>query len=492
MLGLLLGPSPLRAAGPVHPVAAVLHVHSTWSSGDLTLDGLIARARALGVEALFLTENHLHRFEYGVPPFRNLLRYRVEHPSLLLKGPEAFLRAVQAANARQKEVLLIPGAEVIPHYYWTGDIFRGTLTMQNAQKNLLAFGLNRAEDYRELPAVGNPGAARWGPGSLWLLSPAALALPGIWLLRVRRPRPVRLQHFQLVVERRFTGYGILCLGSGAVWLANNFPFHTSPVSPYDADAGLRPHQAVIDFVTSRGGLVAWSLPEARDHHVVAVAGMRATIHTDPYPSDLLHTDRFTAFGGIYEDTTTFTQPGGGWDRLLADYLAGRRATPAWAIGEAAYHGEGQADKRLGEIQTVFLVDRKDPAALLEALRAGRFYARRRTSEVGLVLDQFQLVPPDRPPAEAGDRLTLRAGDRPVLQALLRATDGRRIGIQALLVRGGTVVHSLRGETPVTLRWSESPLPAGTSLAYRLEVSGPAGHQILSNPIFVQTTREGGR
>jgi len=464
----------------------VVHVHSTWSSGDQTLDELVARARATGVEAIFLAEDYMGRFEYGLPPLRNILRYRVEFPSLLSRGPEAFLQAVQAANARQKDVLLIPGAQVIPQYYWTGSLLRGTLTMHDTQRDFLALGLYGAGDYHELPAVGSPGAARWGPASLWLFWPVALVVPGIWLLRARRRSPVRLQYFQIAVERRYTGYGILCLAIAALFLANNFPFRTPFVSPYDPNAGLRPHQAVIDFVNSRGGASIWSLPEARYHQVFTVAGMQATINTDPHPSDLLYTDRFTAFAGVYEDTTTFTQPGGGWDHLLADYLGGRRATPAWAIGEAAYHEEGQAGKRFGTVLTVFLVDRKDPPALTEALRAGRFYALQRSPEAGLVLDQFQVLLPGRPPAEAGDRIMLRADERLEVHAAIHATDDRRIAIQALLVRNGLVVHSLRGETPSTLRWSESAIPAGARVFYRLEVRGPAGHQILSNPIFVQS------
>jgi hypothetical protein len=275
----------------------------------------------------------------------------------------------------------------------------------------------------------------------------------------------------------------------ALLLANNFPFRFPPVSPYDPNAGLRPHQAVIDFVNSRGGASVWSLPEARDHQVVTVAGMQATISTDPYPSDLLHTDRFTAFGGLYEDTTTFTDPGGGWDQLLADYLGGRRTVPAWAIGEAAYHSEGQAGKRFGTVQTVFLVDRMTPATLIETLRAGRFYALQRSPEVGLVLDQFQVLRPGYPPAEAGNRIMLRRGDRPEVRTAIHATGGQPLAVQALLVRNGIVVDSIRGETPVALNWSEPVLPAGSSLFYRIEVRGPSGHRILSNPIFLQSTRE---
>jgi hypothetical protein len=471
-------------------VPAVVHVHSTWSSGELTLDELIARARAVGVEAIFLTENHLLRYEYGLPPLRNILRHRVEYPSLLSRGPEPFLRAVQAANARQKDVLLIPGAQVIPQYYWTGNLLRGTLTMHDTQKDLLALGFYDARDYHDLPAVGNPGAASWGPASLWLLSPALLAVPGVWLLRRRRRLVVQLHYVRMTVERRYTGYGLLCLAIAALFLANNFPFRTPPVSAYDPGAGLRPHQAVIDYVNSHGGVSVWSLPEARDHQVVTVAGMRATINTDPYPSDLLNTDRFTAFGGIYEDTTTFTQPGGGWDHLLADYLSGLRAAPAWAIGEAAYHEEGHAGKYFGNIQTVFLVDRRDREALMEALRAGRFYALERRREAGLILEQFQVLLPERPPAEAGDRLSLLPGDEPELRVDIRAMGGQRLGVQVLLVREGAVVHSVRGDTPIAFRWRDSSLPGGANSYYRLEVRGPSGHQILSNPIFVRRREEG--
>ncbi len=479
---------PLSAVEPLRQVPAVVHAHSTWSSGDLTLEELIDRARAVDVEAIFLTENHLLRYEYGLPPLRNILRYHVDYPSLLSRGPEAFLQAVREANAHQQDVLLIPGAQLSPHYYWTGSLLRRTLTMHNTQKDILALGLYRAGDYQDLPAVGNPGAERWGVASLWLLSPAVLTVPGVWLLRTRRRRVVRFQYFQVAADRRFTGYGILCLVIAALLLANNFPFRIPPASRYDPNAGLRPHQAVIDFVNSRGGVSVWSLPEARDHQVVTVAGMQATINTDPYPSDLLATDRFTAFGGIYEDTTTFTDPGRGWDQLLAEYLAGRRGTPAWAIGEAAYHYEGQAGKRFGTVQTVFLVDRKTPSTLLEALRAGRFYALQRSPEAGLVLDQFQVLLPEHPPAEAGGRIVLRGGERPEVRAAIHATGGRQIVIQALLVRNGIVVHSIRGETPATLRWIEPALPAGASLFYRVEVHGPAGHQILSNPIFLLSPR----
>jgi hypothetical protein len=477
------------AAPAYRPIPAALHVHSTWSTGAMSLDDLASLARARGIEVIFLADNHLQRYEYGLPPLRGLLRYRVDLPSVLSNGPEAFLRDVEAANARHQDVLIVPGAEVVPHYYWTGSLLDGTLTMHNAQKNLLALGLYRPEDYRALPAAGNVGAAAWSLWSLWLLSPALLAIAGIWLLRTTRRRVVHLRYVRVTEEHRRTVPGALCLLAAVLLLANNYPFREAPVAAYDANAGLRPYQDVIDFVGERHGLALWSLPEARDHQVVTVMGLQATIRTEPYPEDLLRTDRFAAFGGVYEDTTRFTEPGESWDRLLLAYLQGRRTAPAWAVGEAALHDEGQAGKRLGDVQTVVLADRRNPASVLQALRAGRAYCRLRTDDENLVLDRFQALSPFAEPVEAGGRLALRPGDQPEVHAVIQSATGRRLAIQVRLIRSGAVVQTLRTETPAAVRWTEPPLAPDARFYFRLDASGPEGLRLLSNPIFVQASRE---
>ncbi len=479
----------LPAETPLRPIPAALHVHSTWSTGALSLDELARLASARGIEVVFLAENHLQRYEYGLPPLRGVLRYRVESPSVLSNSPEAFLRDVEATNARHPDVLFVPGVEIVPHYYWTGSLVNGTLTMHDAQKNLLALGLYRPEDYRTLPAAGNVGAAPWSVWSLWLLSPVLLAIPGIWLLRTTRRRVVRLRYVRVTAEHRRTAPGVLCLLAGLLLLVNNYPFRRAPFSAYDSHAGLAPYQGVIDFVAARRGLAVWSLPEARDHQVVTALGLRATIRTDPYPADLLRTDRFAAFGGVYEDTTTFTGPGQGWDQLLLAYLDGRRAAPAWAVGEAAFHSDGEAGKRLGTVQTVVLAARKDASSVLEALRAGRAYCRLRTNDENLALDRFQVRSSDAEPVAAGGRLALRPGDRPEVFAVIESATGRRLPIRVRLIRSGSVVQMLRAETPVTVRWTEPPLVSNARLYYRLEASGPVGLRLLSNPIFVEASRE---
>src|SRR5205085_1125490 len=126
--------------------------------------------------------------------------------------------------------------------------------------------------------------------------------------------------------------------------------------------------------------------------------------TEPYADDLLRTFRYTAFGAVYEDTSTFEQPGGGWDRLLGEYVRGERSRPAWALAESGFHGH-TAGKQVGPVQTVFLVAEKSEAGVLAALRQGRMYAVQRTSEVGFDLTEFSAT---AGAATAGMGDTLRA------------------------------------------------------------------------------------
>src|SRR5713226_1265901 len=116
------------------PVTTVFHVHSSISTGNDTLDVLAARARASGIKAVFLTDNYLLRYEYGLFPLRGLFRRTAELPSVMQAGVGRFLSDVSEANRRHPDVLLIPGVEVVPLYYWTGSVFDKNLTMHDAQK----------------------------------------------------------------------------------------------------------------------------------------------------------------------------------------------------------------------------------------------------------------------------------------------------------------------------------------------------------------------
>jgi hypothetical protein len=205
-----------------------------------------------------------------------------------------------------------------------------------------------------------------------------------------------------------------------------------------------------------------------------------TWSTEPYPDDLLRTFRYTAFGALYEDTTQVERPGGGWDRLLAQYAAGERSRPAWGLGESGYH-DSSAGKRLGRVQTVFLVRERSEAGVLEALRGGRLYARLRTPQSALALTEFAAAT-DAARAGAGDTL------RPAPGAVVTLTIGVDVvgtppaDLRVVLVKDGIIAEAWTGTTP--FRAAHRETWDGRPAVFRLEARGGGG-RLLSSAIFLR-------
>lgn len=480
---------PAGAAEEAVPLATVLHVHSTWSTGSTSLDELAAAAERVGVEALILTENYLARVEYGLFPFRRVLRWTEGVPSLTPETLPAYLAAVREAQARHARVLLVPGLEVLPHYHWSGSPWKGTLTLHNTQKNLLVVGLEPPA-LQVLPVPGGVQGVpiRWGASATAVVGAMLCASAGVYLVSSRRRRRIRLQWVSVVEARPRRLPGVVLILLGLLLLLNNFPARALPFDPY-RDAGLAPHQALIRYVAEGGGLSFWSFPEARDLHVLSRGPFQITVRTDPYPEDLLATDGYTGFGGVYEDTTTFTEPGGRWDRRLQEFALGRRRTPGWAVGESGFHFEGQAGKSLGEVLTLLWVRERSVAGVIEALRAGRAVAVLRTAAYRLGLERFEVWAGGRT-AGVGETLVSPPGAPVELRTAVVASDGKPHPVEALLIRSGEVIVRKAGMTPLALEYREEAL-AGSAAVFRVQVRGESPHQLLSNPIFVRQGGQGG-
>ena len=443
-------------------VPGVVHVHTDVTMG-YPIGKLVALARRYGIEAIVLTDNYSLRFEYGLFPFRKLLRKVFELPSVRTFGVERYLDMIRRAQEEYPDIVFVPGVEVTPHYFWTGSLLRRNLTMHNSQKNILVVGLKRPEDYEEMAYVVQE-ARYFGLGSVFRAMPVLLFLPGIWLFRLKK--------------RKVLGGGLIVLA--AISTANNFPY---TLSRYDAyrESGLLPHQMLIDFVKAKGGLTFWSFPEAEDFNVFEFGRLGSvTVKTDPYPEDLLKTKGYTGFGALYEDVITVTKPGNIWDRMLMEYCEGKREEPVWGIGEAGYHYEGHAGKKLCNILTVLLVPYKDEGQILEALRSGRMYAVRGTEDIRLVLEEFTVMGPDGEKAFMGGKLVTKGPPRVHVKVVERG--GREIPIYLKLIRSGDVIRTFEGKVPLEVVYEDISCPKQGIVFYRIEVSGSSS-QIVSNPIF---------
>ena len=476
LVSLLCGVSTAGAADPER-LPAVLHVHSTLSTGDFSLDELAALAEKSGVGALLLSENYLLRVEYGPPPFRALTRVAREERSILDGGVGRFLDTVAEARRRNPRVLLIAGVEVVPHYYWTGSPLALEMTAHTTQKNLLVFGLAR-EALEALPVTGNMAAGGFAWTVALDLVPGLLLIPGALLLVAKRRAVQRVGHAVVLVRRRrWLPGGFLC-AVGALALARAWPFAVDPYPPY-SDLGLAPHQALIDYIDRLGGVTVWSLPEARDSGEQWLGPIRVAWQTDPYPDDLLRTFRYTAFGAVYEDTTRFDLGGGGWDQLLRQYAAGERSRPAWAMGESGFHGVTEG-KRIGPVQTVFLVSERTERAALDALKHGRMYALSRGADPGLALAEFSVTDGVRN-AISGETLSTREGSLLEVRLGIDAVDGSARPVRVALIRNGTLAGAWTATTPFRVVHRE--VYDGGPAFYRLDARGPG--RLLSNPIFLK-------
>jgi hypothetical protein len=456
-----------------------VHVHSDLTTGDFTLEALVAMAEQQGIGALLLAENYLLRVQYGLPPFRALTRVTREERSIG-GDPGSYFARVAEAQTRMPHVLLIPGVEVMPHYHWTGSPVALDLTVHDLQKNILAFGVTDPAALRTLPVPGNAAGGVYAVQSVIDALPVLLVIPGAVLLRRRRAVRQRLgRGAVIVVHRRSWLLGTVLCGIGVAALVRGWPF-TVDVHPPWQSYGVAPYQALIDRVDQLGGVTMWSFPEARDIGEQQYGPVRVGWLTEPYADDLLKTFRYTAFGAVYEDTSTFERPGGGWDRVLGEYARGERSRPSWAVAESGFHGL-TAGKQVGPLQTVFLVETKSAAGVLDALRRGRMYAVQRTRELGLDLAEFA-VSAGGVRAGAGETLKVPAGTPIELTVTLEASDGRPHDVRLAIVANGRVVALERGGAP--LRAVYRTTTDATPLVLRVEARG-SQQRVVSNPVFVK-------
>ncbi|HEY7648785.1 MAG TPA: hypothetical protein VID04_07240 [Methylomirabilota bacterium] len=475
---LILGlTAPALPASALERLPAALHLHSDLTTGDFSLDDLAKMAERQGTEALLISENYLLKIQYGLPPFRALTRVSYEERGVLTGGLEAYLARVAEARRRHPRVVFVPGVEVIPHFYWTGAPW--ALTLHDIQKNLLVFGITDPEVLAALPTIGNPHPQRYGWQSAADAVPVALLIPGLALLFRTWPRRLRIAGTVVVIRRRAWLPGTLLIAVGLIALVRGWPFTVDRYSPW-RDHGPAPYQALIDHVERLGGSAVWSFPEASDLGERAVGPLKVTWRTEPYPDDLLRTARYTAFGGLYEQPIRAVEPGGVWDRLLNEYAAGERSRPAWAVGESGFHGLGTG-KRVGSVQTVFLVEQRSEAGVLDALRRGRLYALQRTPEAGLVLGDFSIVTPSGT-ARPGETLRVRPGTSLEIRIALGAGGVSALPVRLSLVRNGALAEAWAGQTPFEAVYRESA--TDRPAVYRLDVRSTAPHRLLTSPIFI--------
>ncbi|MBN2438712.1 MAG: hypothetical protein JXL20_08940 [Deltaproteobacteria bacterium] len=472
----LLPVSPPPACGqttpvPYEQVPALMDLRTTFSDGDYDPEALVQMALRKGFSIVFLNDHDRMVMEYGFPPFRNIVRKKVELNSINKSGADRYLRVITGLRKMYPNVILIPGTESAPFYYWTGSPFAGTLTANDHERRILTMGLEKPEDYETLPILHNGLSG----SHIRAVMPALLAFIFCFLIAV----------YFLFKNGWWRISGIFLAIFSAGFFINTVFARPSPFDAYHGKQGAAPYQLFIDAVGQKGGLTFWNYPETR-------SGVRKLgpigVKTLPYPHMLLETRNYTGFAAIYGDTVTITEPGNVWDVVLGEYCSGFRKRPPWGIATADFHKEGGSGQNLGDFQTVLWLTEKSPRSVLEALKAGKMYACQGKFPKIPRLDEFSVsaAEPDTvPPMISGDELILERNPR-IRIAVSGGVAGAGKEVRVRLIRSGSLIRIFKGSLPLNIDYTDILETPGEKIYYRMDMTGYG--TIVSNPIFVKFTR----
>ena len=463
-------------------VPGLIDLRSTFSDGSHSIEELVRMAQKRGFKAVFINDHDRIALSYGFPPFRNILRFKKEDPSIMTNGPKEFLSEISRISAQYPDMIIIPGCETSAYYYLTGSWLNNDITVHEYDRKILIMDLDNQDDYSSIPNLHNQMSLKYTrqhlPKTIIFLIPFVM---GIMLFRWNG-------------FFRLTGSALIIIS--LIVIIDSNPFRSSLFDQYNGDQGIAPYQELIDYVDQRGGVCFWNYPEQRSgirsHETspppifspfLDVMGLSRSIeinvNTPPYPQVLFESQGYTGFAAIYGDNITATDPGREWDRVLTEYCKGKRKKAAWGISAADFHGDGRLGIKLGAFPTTFFVKELSKKGIMEAIKNGRMYCSRGDSDAWPCLNSFNIYGTDGQKAYMGD--TVSTSSAPVIKFKIAYNTGISKHITVHLIRGGETIHTFKGDTPLDEEYVDTDAPLAEKTFYRLIDSRK---HLTSNPIFV--------
>ena len=453
-------------------VPSAVNLDSELGGGTLSPEEIIQKVRDAELKVAIFADKDNNKVEYGIPPLRNLIKKTEERESVNHYGAKRYIERIEAIASNYPDMVILPGVETIPFYYWDGTISSG-LKARNFHKNILVFGLNSDEDYKNLPSVSNKKTGDFSVWCIFNLWPAALIAAGVFLVFYKKKYAYLIGRTDFKGGKaRFRKSGIFLASIGVLFFINNFPFCDPRYDQYHGDMGSAPYQYLIDYVNSKGGLTFWSSPDVNTANYKMGP---VTFETSPYYHELLNTRDYTGFAVFAEGMKNSGIPGGVWDQVLIEYINGERKKPVWAIGELDYE-EGDW---MGETQTVFLLKKLTKEDVLAALKEGRVYSVIGNAKTPKpALERFQIWDDSLQKwVEVGQTANVKKNTKMRIKLSLPAgqnqTGELKIIREGEVVKAVNVASSYEGIVEFDYR-----KPNGKTY-YRVDYNGT----LISNPIF---------
>jgi hypothetical protein len=413
--------------------------------------------------------------EYGIYPLRNIIKKRKIYPSIITFGAQNYCNLMDSLN-KNPLITVIPGAEVGPTYYWSGNLFEKNLVLHNWHQHLLILGLDKGEDYSSFPSTSADIFQGSGSHLLYAISAGLGIILGIILFTKEKIKSMKFSGQILQLKTRpYRLLGILLLSICSLYLINDYPFQERLDSPYKGDPNPRATQRVIDYAISRSALVYYAHPEAG--FVGELEGIK--LETQPYANLLLETRNYTGFAVFMEGWKHAGIPGGEWDQTLYQYCNGQREKPVWIIGESEFEGE-LTPEFLRETNTFVWAKDKTRKGLLEALANGRCYAAQIWAPTFISLDKWSVSAISGEERISGETLIT---DSTVILHFSFSTDPIKENFEALVIRNGRQIASVPFDESFTMDFDDNP-SLGKNY-YRLWVYYRDTPCLATNPIFVE-------
>ncbi len=470
-----------------------LQVSTTVSDGAFSLDEIVDAAHEAGLSALIVTDRDIMRWEYGPWPFRRLIKGAVEKPSISTYGIHNYLQDIRFLSKKYPDLILIPGTETAPFYYWKGSLLTRSLKLFDWHRHILVVGLTDPHDYRDLPVVARPSsirrALRWY--DVFRLFPFALIALGI-LSFFRRECHYTDEGGRVCGRFSLRGRiaGAVTVLLGVLFLTNESPFFPLAYDQFSQNAGYRPYQRLIEYAHERGGLTFWAHLETSN--IAERDGI--AIETAAHPEALVETSGYTGFSIFPEGYKVAGRAGGEWDEVLIAYCRGAREEPVWAVAGMSFD-QGTPEElraRMKGTRTYVLADALNWHDILEAMRKGRMYATMGGRDEPILLRDFSVMDsstghrtgPGREFVIAGSAIvTLTADVEGEEEAVPVPREDAIKDVNVKVIRNGAVIKEEDLALPLRFIYVD-PEPLSEKTFYRVLIR--RGPQIIAtNPIFVE-------
>ncbi|MBS3762563.1 MAG: hypothetical protein KGZ25_04565 [Planctomycetes bacterium] len=492
IIGLILLLSGTVEAGEdereLRPYRCVFRINTTISAGSRTPEEIAQMAEEQGIDVLVFSDQFLVRGEWGIPGFRGLFKFTKSRPSVMSYGVSNYLARLRKIQRAHPDLVIVPGLDVAPHYYWEGWPGRKDFSVHQWSEQLTVVGLDDPARIRKMPVTANPdGPRRWTVMSFVKLLPGLLVLLGIWIRRRKGFEYVDEQGTQKDIrDPRMRWLGLFVSAGGFVLLLSGYPFAERVArDQYSPTNGPEPFQQYLDWLSvQEGALAFWSAPEIT--HEETINGVRLV--TRPYLNHVEETTGASGFAGIYADARTACKPGKLWDRTLVEYCREERESPLHVVSESDYHTGERLDAR----ETILLMPDLSPESVMRALTTGRMYARARGRDGRIELLDFSVSEGDgrghgfmesvrtdsqklKIHVKIRARLAEKTGDTVFLQLIQekRVKDEEKIVIERQ--KSGeewSGVFKVRRTDPARMTY------------FRLRLRGRRTGEIVTNPIFI--------